>query len=132
MSRLDELTNAIDTYALNKNELDSYKKICDKENAEIKALMTELELDKAVTDDYTASLIVQHRETMDEDMLLEVLINNGYRDLVVRTREYVDMDLLENAIYHSKIDKDTLLQMNNCKQVKEVQTLKIAKRKKEK
>ena len=129
MSNLNEL---IDAYALNKNELDSYKKICDKENAEIKALMTELELDKAMTDDYVATLTVQRRETMDEDMLLEVLINCGYKDLVIRTKEYVDMDLLENAIYNEKIDKETLLQMNNCKSVKEVPTLKVTKRKKEK
>lgn len=129
MSNLNEL---IDAYALNKNELDSYKKICDRENAEIKALMTELELDKAMTDDYVATLTIQSRETMDEDMLLEVLINCGYKDLVVRTKEYVDMDLLENAIYNEKIDKETLLQMNNCKSVKEVPTLKVTKRKKEK
>lgn len=129
MNNLNEL---IDAYALNKSELDSYKKICDKENAEIKALMTELELDKAMTDDYVATLTVQRRETMDEDMLLEVLINCGYKDLVVRTKEYVDMDLLENAIYNEKIDRETLLQMNNCKSVKEVPTLKVMKRNKEK
>jgi len=128
MSNLEQL---IDAYALNKNELDSYKKLCDAENAEIKALMTELEIDKAHTEDYTATLIVQHRETMDEDMLLEVLHNSGYADLVIRTKEYVDMDLLEDAIYHDKIDKDTLLAMQKCKEVKEVPTLKISKRKKE-
>lgn len=128
---MNNLEQLIDAYALNKNELDSYKKICDAENAEIKALMTELELDKASTEDYTATLSIQHRETMDEDKLLEVLRNAGYADIVIRTKEYVDMDLLESAIYHEMIDKDTLLAMQRCKEVKEVQTLKISKRKKE-
>lgn len=128
---MNNLEQLIDAYALNKNELDSYKKICDAENAEIKALMTELELDKASTEDYTATLSIQHRETMDEDKLLEVLRNAGYADIVIRTKEYVDMDLLEAAIYHDRIDKDTLLAMQRCKEVKEVQTLKISKRKKE-
>lgn len=128
---MNNLEQLIDAYALNKNELDSYKKICDAENAEIKALMTELELDKASTEDYTATLSIQHRETMDEDKLLEVLRDAGYADIVIRTKEYVDMDLLEAAIYHDRIDKDTLLEMQRCKEVKEVQTLKISKRKKE-
>lgn len=128
---MNNLEQLIDAYALNKNELDSYKKICDAENAEIKALMTELELDKASTEDYTAILSIQHRETMDEDKLLEVLRDAGYADIVIRTKEYVDMDLLEAAIYHDRIDKDTLLAMQRCKEVKEVQTLKISKRKKE-
>lgn len=128
---MNNLEQLIDAYALNKSELDSYKKICDAENAEIKALMTELELDKAYTEDYTATLSIQHRETMDEDKLLEVLRDAGYADIVIRTKEYVDMDLLEAAIYHDRIDKDTLLAMQRCKEVKEVQTLKISKRKEE-
>lgn len=128
MNKLEEL---IDAYALNKNELESYKKICDSENAEIKSIMNELELSKANTDDYIATLSTQKRETMDEDMLLDVLRESGYADIVIRTKEYVDMDLLEDAIYHEKIDTETLLKMQNCKQVKEVQTLKITKRKKE-
>lgn len=128
---MNNLEQLIDAYALNKNELDSYKKICDAENAEIKALMTELELDKASTEDYTATLSIQHRETMDEDKLLEVLRDAGYADIVIRTKEYVDMDLLESAIYHEMIDKETLFAMQRCKEVKEVQTLKISKRKKE-
>lgn len=128
---MNNLEQLIDAYALNKSELDSYKKLCDAENTEIKALMTELELNKASTKDYTATLSVQHRETMDEDKLLEVLRNAGYSALVIRTKEYVDMDLLENAIYHDKIDKETLLAMQRCKEIKEVQTLKISQRKKE-
>ena len=128
MNNLEELINA---YALNKNELDSYKKICEQENSEIKSTMTELDLNKVSTEDYIATLSIQRRETMDEDMLLDVLRESGYADLVIRTREYVDMDLLENAIYHEKIDTETLLKMQGCKQVKEVQTLKITKRKKE-
>lgn len=128
---MNNLEQLIDAYALNKSELDSYKKLCDAENTEIKALMTELELNKASTQDYTATLSVQHRETMDEDKLLEVLRDAGYSDLVIRTKEYVDMDLLENAIYHDKIDKETLLAMQRCKEIKEVQTLKISQRKKE-
>lgn len=127
MNKLEEL---VVTYALNKNELDSYKKICDKENAEIKARMAELDMNEVLAGDYVAKLTIQKRETMDEDMLLEVLRNNNYTN-VIRTKEYVDMDLLEREIYNGNVDKDTLVAMQKCKSVKEVPTLKIVKAKKE-
>lgn len=127
MNSLEEL---VVRYALNKNELDSYKKICDKENAEIKARMAELDMNEVLAGDYVAKLTIQKRETMDEDMLLEVLRNNNYTN-VIRTKEYVDMDLLEREIYNGNVDKDTLVAMQKCKSVKEVPTLKIVKAKKE-
>ena len=127
MNNLEEL---VVRYALNKNELDSYKKICDKENAEIKARMAELDMNEVLAGDYVAKLTIQKRETMDEDMLLEVLRNNNYTN-VIRTKEYVDMDLLEKEIYNGNVDKDTLVAMQKCKSVKEVPTLKIVKAKKE-
>lgn len=127
MNNLEEL---VVRYALNKNELDSYKKICDRENAEIKARMAELDMNEVLAGDYVAKLTIQKRETMDEDMLLEVLRNNNYTN-VIRTKEYVDMDLLEREIYNGNVDKDTLVAMQKCKSVKEVPTLKIVKAKKE-
>lgn len=127
MNNLEEL---VVRYALNKNELDSYKKICDKENAEIKARMTELDMNEVLAGDYVAKLTIQKRESMDEDMLLEILRNNDYTD-IIRTKEYVDMDLLEREIYNGNIDSDTLVAMQKCKSVKEVPTLKIVKAKKE-
>ena len=126
MNNLEEL---VVRYALNKNELDSYKKICDRENAEIKARMAELDMNEVLAGDYVAKLTIQKRETMDEDMLLEVLRNNNYTN-VIRTKEYVDMDLLEREIYNGNVDKDTLVAMQKCKSVKEVPTLKIVKAKK--
>lgn len=127
MNNLEEL---VVRYALNKNELDSYKKICDRENAEIKARMTELDMNEVLAGDYVAKLTIQKRESMDEDMLLEILRNNDYTN-VIRTKEYVDMDLLEREIYNGNVDKDTLVAMQKCKSVKEVPTLKIVKAKKE-
>ena len=127
MNNLEEL---VVRYALNKNELDSYKKICDRENAEIKARMAELDMNEVLAGDYVAKLTIQKRESMDEDMLLEILRNNDYTD-IIRTKEYVDMDLLEREIYNGNIDSDTLVAMQKCKSVKEVPTLKIVKAKKE-
>lgn len=126
MNNLEELINS---YAENKEKLDSYKSICDKENGEIKTLMAELDLSRAETETFIATVTVQRRENMDEDKLLEVLRNNGYAGAVIRTKEYVDMDLLEDAMYHEKIDTETLAQMETCKIVKEIPTLKIKRKK---
>ena len=92
--------------------------------------MTELDMNEVLAGDYVAKLTIQKRESMDEDMLLEILRNNDYTD-IIRTKEYVDMDLLEREIYNGNIDSDTLVAMQKCKSVKEVPTLKIVKAKKE-
>ena len=126
MSRLEEL---IPQYALNKSELDSYKKICDKENAEIKQLMLSDNLDKKEVGGYRATCTVSTRESMNEEMMLEIAHNFGIPE-IVKVREYIDYDALEKAIYDGNLSKDVLLEMEKAKEVKEVITLKVSKIKK--
>lgn len=126
MSRLEEL---IPQYALNKSELDSYKKICDKENAEIKQLMLSDDLDKIEVDGYRATCTVSTRESMNEEMMLEIAHNFGIPE-IVKVKEYIDYDVLEKAIYDGNISQDVLLEMEKAKEVKEVITLKVSKIKK--
>ena len=47
----------------------------------------------------------------------------------IRTKEYVDLDLLENMMYHNEIPQDVIVQMGDCKSEKEVITLRVSKRK---
>lgn len=128
MATLADLDKLIPQYALNKSELEGYKKICDKENAEIKAIMKSFVVSKYETDDYKATYSVSKRETMNEDMLLEIAHHHGISE-IVKTREYIDFDALENAIYKGLIRKDILLEMDKAKEVKEVTTLKVTKKK---
>ena len=136
MRSLDEL---IPQYAQNKVELDSYKKICENENAQIKSLMAELDDPVYETGGYKATYSVQERESMNEDVLLEILKHNTGNNSVilsspdfgiVKVREYIDFDALENAIYNGKISDEVLLEMNKAKEVKEVVTLRVTKIKK--
>jgi len=44
--KLNDLDVLIPQYAENKSEMDSYKKICDKENAQIKSIMKDFVVEK--------------------------------------------------------------------------------------
>ena len=96
----ETLDDLIPRYAQNKMELDSYKTICNKENARIKELMVEANEVEHITGDYVAKYIVQKREEMDNDKLLTVLKNHGI-DSCIKTIEVVNMDELENYLYHN-------------------------------
>jgi hypothetical protein len=126
----ESLDNLIPQYAENKAMLDDYKKICDKENKQIKELMTD---DTYEAGGYKATKSVSVRETMNEDKLLELLIAKGYKDTkVIKQKYYVDMDTLESAIYSGQIPKEDLLEIDKCRESKEVVTLRISKVKEKK
>ena len=121
----ESLDTLIPQYAENKSILDDYKKICDKENKQIKELMTD---DTYEAGGYKATKSVSVRETMNEDKLLELLIDKGYKDTkVIKQKYYVDMDALESAIYSGQIPKEDLLAIDKCRESKEVVTLRISK-----
>ena len=131
---LEKLKELVDTYAMNKSELDSYKELCDKENKEIKAIMKENDLTSFDTDNYTAKVSTQERTKFDEDKAI-MLIQNLYLnkqlskealDRIIVQKPCINMDALENAIYHGDIDASTLSPANT---VTQVSTLKVSVRK---
>ena len=126
MAKLNDLDTLIPQYAANKSELDSYKKICDKENAQIKAIMKDFVVPSYKAGGYKATYSIQERESMNEDVLLDIAHHFGISE-IVKTKEYIDFDVLEKAIYDGKISDDVLLEMNKAKEVKEVVTLRVTK-----
>lgn len=128
---LNDLDELIPRYASNKAELDSYKKICEQENAQIKAIMKDFAVQRKEAGSYVATYSVSRRESFDEDKLLQIAHHYGIPE-IVKTREYIDFDALEKAIYDGKISTDVLLEMDKAKEVKEVVTLKVTKKKEKK
>lgn len=134
-TKLDEL---ISSYAGNKAELDFYKKVTDKENAQIKSIMIDGKVDSREVGDYKATCSISQRESMNEEILLSlftsvpsfVSITDDYE--IVKQRPYIDFDALEKAIYDGKLNQDQLLELNKAKEVKEVVTLRVTKIKKKK
>lgn len=127
-TKLDEL---IQSYAENKSEMDFYKKVTDRENAQIKSIMLDEKMDSREVGDYKATCSVSQRESMNEGMLLEIAHLFGIPE-IVKTKEYIDFDALEKAIYDGKISDEILLEMDKAKEVKEVVTLRVTKIKKKK
>ena len=127
---LDEL---VPQYALNKKELDSYKKLCEEENKSIKSIMQDLALQHYSAGGYKITKTVQHRDRLNENILLSLftsvpaLVKVAEDCNLVKTRQYIDMDALEKAIYDDKFTIDELLELNAAKESKEVVTLRVSK-----
>lgn len=122
---LEELISA---YYENKNELDSYKKICDSQNSQIKQRMSDMELDTFEFGSYKAKITVSNRETTNEDKLLAVMKRYGITD-AIKTKEYVDMDALENYLYHNVTSAELANDIDACIERKEVKSLKVTYKK---
>ena len=122
-NKLDEL---IPQYAENKNMLEDYKKLCDEENKKIKELMEEGSYEVG---GYKATKSIQTRETLNEDKLLDLFKQfDIIQELgIIKTREYIDMNALEAAIYDGRLDNDILLTIDKCREKKDVVTLRINK-----
>lgn len=119
--KLDEL---IPTYYRNKEKMESYKKLVDEQNKNIKELMNG-EYSYGVGK-YKAVVSTSTRVSMDEQKLMMLLKANNIKG-VIKTIEVVDMDALENLIYHNEIPKDVLKRIGECKSEKEVKSLRVTK-----
>ena len=136
MTDLIELSNLVEQYGVNKAKLDDIKKTCDLENAEIKTRMQDENITEAFGENYKVKYSVQHRESMDEEKLLTILASEEFKEVkevfrIVKTKEYVDFDALENALYNSQFTDEQLRELNRAREVKEIPMIKITKIKKE-
>ena len=119
----EKLSQLLPVYEANKSKMDSYKKLVDKDNKEIKSIMLGAGLREFVVGDIKASCSVSEREDFIEEALIAKLKEMKVRG-IVKKKEYVDMDALENAIYNGKIDAAVLA---DCQTKKEVVTLRVTK-----
>ena len=119
----EKLSQLLPIYEANKSKMDSYKKLVDKDNKEIKSIMLGAGLREFVVDDIKASCLVSEREDFIEEALIAKLKEMKVQG-IVKKKEYVDMDALENAIYNGKIDAAALA---DCQTKKEVVTLRVTK-----
>lgn len=125
---VSKLTNLVSDYIFNKDREKEFKDAASAENTEIKAIMNELSLSKFETDDGAVTLSDRTTEDFIEDKLITFLKTRNLANDIVKTKEYVDFDALESAIYHEKITGDDLKDMSECKEVKTTQVLRIKKK----
>jgi len=122
-----ELNDLIDKYGFNKGELDSYKAICDESNRQIKKRMAEANLKNYNTDRYKVNYIVSERTSINEAKLISLIHSfNVPNSLgIIKTREYIDEDALESAIYNNEIPDELVDRMSECMDKKKVVSLKL-------
>lgn len=126
-----ELGELIETYGMNKSELDSYKKLCDDENKQIKQMMKDESLKNYESEHYKASYSISERISFDEDKMIQVVRSYNIPESlgIVKTREYIDEDALESAIYNGLIPDDVMDKIKECMTVKEVETIRLTTKK---
>lgn len=125
----ETLKSTINHYA-NQNKLfNSIKKECDDLKSNIKTAMSEMKLTDFNTGDYIATISTVTKESFDEELLVNFVKSLGIRR-AVKKKEYVDMDVLEKAIYNGRVSQEQLIEMEKCKNSTSYQTLRITKNKK--
>lgn len=130
LNTFKELGELIEIYGLNKTEYDSYKELCDKENKEIKELMSSENLKNYESENYKVSYSVSERTSFDEDKMIAVIKSYNLPDTLglIKTREYIDEDALEASIYSGLIPDDVLEKIKGCMTTKEVETVRLTKK----
>ena len=123
-----DLKEIVESYIYNKDKEAFYKKQASSENTQIKAIMEDLNIDKFDAD--TGSAIISERTSEDfiEYKLIDFLKKNGVADGIIKTKEYVDFDALESAIYHETIPTEIVREMASCKEVKVTKVLRVKKK----
>jgi len=123
-NRLDEL---VPLYYEHNELVKKHKKIADKANKEIKEIMEEQGITEFATNGLVATVSVSERVDLMEDVLIEKIKELGIKG-IIKTKEYVDMDALETALYNGLINPAMLAQAQTKK---EVVTLRVRQEKKE-
>lgn len=124
-----ELSTAIDKYKESKDKENALKKVNNEMNENIKAYMYEHNLTTADSDNYTATLTRADKESLNEDLAIEIIKENlggAMLSSVIKQKEYIDEDALEKLVYNGDFDVNKLAK---AKIVKSVYTLRVGKKK---
>jgi hypothetical protein len=133
----ETLKEIVPLFFENDQEAKVYSKIADKHKTNIKAIMTANNMQEFEIEGIKASCTISERESFIEEALINKIkgmvdtkdISTSLKNKLIKKREYVDMDTLEDAIYNKKIKAEELAA---CQEKKEVITLKVAKIKEKK
>ena len=131
MSRRDgfNLSKTIDEYKESKDRENALKKANNALSENIKSYMHEHDMISANSDKYTATLTKTDKESLNEDLAIEIIKENLGGALlasVIKTKEYIDEDALEKLVYNGDFDINKLAK---AKIVKSTFTLRVTKKK---
>lgn len=121
---IEQLNSALDEYYECNSAFNSIKHNRDVYNDFIKGLMKSNNINKYSTDDgVNASLTITNKPKYNEEAMIEYLRQFNIPDLI-KTKEYIDMEVLEDCLYHNQIDA---VQLAPFKEDKLTETLRVTK-----
>lgn len=131
MSRRDgfDLSKIIDEYKESKDKENALKKVNNELNENIKGYMYEHNMSSADSEKYTAILTKTDKESLNEDLAIELIKENlegALLNTVIKTKEYIDEDALEKLVYNGDFDINKLAK---AKITKTSYTLRVTRRK---
>ena len=133
MSRRDgnpgfDLSKAIDEYKESKDKENALKKANTAMNESIKNYMSENDMDEASSDMYTAVLSNTTKESLNEELAIEIIKENlggALLNSVIKQKEYIDEDALEKLVYNGDFE---ISKLEKAKITKVTTTLRIKKK----
>ena len=126
-----DLSTAIDSYKESKDKENALKKANNELNENIKSYMQEHDMTSANSEKYTATLSCTKKESLNEDLAIEIIKENlggALLSSVIKQKEYIDEDALEKLVYNGDFD---ITKLEKAKMVKETYTLRVGKKKDE-
>ena len=112
MSRRDgkpefNLSKVIDEYKESKDKENALKKANDHMGKDIKQYMLDNNMTKANGEKYTVTMSKTVKQKLNEDLAIEIIKENLDGALlasVIKQKEYIDEDALENLVYNGDFD----------------------------
>lgn len=131
MSRRDgfDLSKIIDEYKESKDKENALKKVNNGLSDSIKGYMYEHNMRSADSEKYTAMLTKTDKESLNEDLAIEIIKENlsgALLSSVIKQKEYIDEDALEKLVYNGDFDINKLAK---AKITKTSYTLRVTRRK---
>ena len=119
------LDKLIPEYGEKNTECNALKKVVADLNSKVK---TAIHLALKENEDikiggWECKLSVEESSEMNEEKLIEFA--KIHKLDIIRQREYIDFDALENLIYKGDISKKILVEMSKCKEIKKKEVLRI-------
>lgn len=131
MTDAERLKQCATEYIADKAEESKLKKRIESNNTSIKQLMELLKTDEVELEDGSKVVYgITKRESLDEEKLIGLLKKFAPDTQCIKSKEYIDMDILESEIYKGDLSDEAMTAMYKCKNIKEVPTLTIKKAKK--
>lgn len=130
MSRRDgfDLSKIIDEYKESKDKENALKKVNNVLSENIKGYMYEHDMSSADSGKYTATLMRSDKESLNEDLAIEIIKENlsgALLSSVIKQKEYIDEDALEKLVYNGDFDINKLAK---AKITKTSYTLRVTRR----